>query len=517
MLSTYFGKTRVHQLFIFCYVVLALGLPLNKIVLSLGTMLVFLLFLLDFKKRNFYRIRTNKHLRFVLFFLLIHLLSFFWSDNSAYFLKDFVAKLPLYALPLAMVTHPVLKPNQQKLIFNAFILSVFVTTLINFILFYSHTSISADPRSMSLFISHIRLGLMLIFAFFLCLYLILYTRTKYTWLYSLLILWFLVYIYFSGVLSTLVILLVLLIFGLTLLLFRTYARVKASLIVGLIYSGILLGCFLFYHFFFKPPPLPQLSAKTYYTAEGNPYTHDFESRYFINDQHVYSFICQEELEREWKKRTPIEIHAKNKFGYAHYYTLIQYMTAKGLKKDALGFKKLSPQDFRAVLEGQATNQTKTRGLYRRMESLRNEFYDNDPNGKTLKQRFEYVKTGWRIFKDNLLIGVGSGDLADAFERQYKLDNSLLTIENRLRAHNQVLTYFISFGLIGGLLFVTWFFSSLRIFIRQKKWLSALFVLLILLSFLSEDTLETQMGVTFFAFFYGFFISSPLPFKPKYEA
>jgi O-antigen ligase len=131
----------------------------------------------------------------------------------------------------------------------------------------------------------------------------------------------------------------------------------------------------------------------------------------------------------------------------------------------------------------------------------------DPNGHSLLQRIEYWKTAWQIIRKNWFLGVGTGDVQQAFDREYISQNSPLRPENRLRAHNSYLTIWISFGIIGLILFLWMLLSFLIVQVRNNAFIPTMFMLIAICTFFIEDTLETQMGVTFFAFFYGLYINS----------
>jgi hypothetical protein len=253
-------------------------------------------------------------------------------------------------------------------------------------------------------------------------------------------------------------------------------------------------------------PYPKINEKT---ALGNHYDFVANKSTRINGTPVYTYICGYELKEEWSKKSTKGIFEINPSGYENYYILIQYLASKGyLKKDAETFNKLTVHDIKNIESGiNNCCPSQSRGLLNRLIKLREEFYEQDPNGKTIKQRFEYVKAGYSIFIKHPLLGVGSGDLDDAFKSHYKETNSTLKIENRLRTHNQFLTYFISLGLVGGILFIYLIYKSFIYFYQQQIQLGFYFLILISISFLSEDTLETQMGATLFGLFYGLFISS----------
>ena len=120
-------------------------------------------------------------------------------------------------------------------------------------------------------------------------------------------------------------------------------------------------------------------------------------------------------------------------------------------------------------------------------------------------RLELTKTGIDILKDNFWLGVGTGDVQGAFDKQYEINRSKLPAKYRLRAHNMYITFFLTFGLVGFILI--WFFIFYPIFNLKgyKSYLFTVFFLIALLSFINEDTLETQIGITFFSYFYSLFL------------
>lgn len=508
MLSGLLGQKRVYLLLLLCYAALAAGLPLNKVVLSLGTMLSALLVLLDFDRKAYAaRIRESGPLKLLLLFLGFHLLSALWTTNFDYFLFDLNAKLPFYALPLVLVLKPLENKRDYLLIFGVFLVAVAFCSVWNFVSYFSwRKSEFSDMRDMSRFISHIRFGLMVVFAMVLCAFWLLRRELKYKWLALALVCWLLLYTYFSEVFSSYAILLGVALLGLLFAIQRgRYHRLMNLSLLGLVSAVLAFAIFTIISFQQQhiKPAAEGLPRKT---SEGFYYFHDLSSNAFINGHHVYSYICDPELTREWEKVSDFKLRDTNRFGYEHYYILIQYMTSKGLKKDAKGFNQLTENDIRRIEQGHHLSTEAEVGFMNRFHTLIDEFTDDDPNGKTVLQRVEFLKTGMRIFQKNWLIGVGSGDLADAFAEEYKLSKTRLKEENRLRTHNQVFTYFISFGIIGGTLFVAFILVSFIYFYRHKLPLAFLFLGISVLSFFSEDTLETQMGATFFALFFGLFIS-----------
>ena len=124
----------------------------------------------------------------------------------------------------------------------------------------------------------------------------------------------------------------------------------------------------------------------------------------------------------------------------------------------------------------------------------------NPSGHSVIQRFEYWKAAVSIISDNPFFGVGTGDLQEAFDKYYIKTNSLLKNEKRLRSHNQ----FLAIGIALGIPAMLWFiFSLIYPAYYSKRFFSFhyfVFFIIAISSMLTEDTLETQVGVTFYAFF-----------------
>jgi O-antigen ligase len=137
-----------------------------------------------------------------------------------------------------------------------------------------------------------------------------------------------------------------------------------------------------------------------------------------------------------------------------------------------------------------------------------EYKNNNKAGEhSTTQRIEYLKAAKEIVKNNFLTGVGTGNVQIAFDNEYNKSNSQLESKWRLRAHNQFITFLITFGIFGFLWIV---FAMFYPFIKLKGYKSFLFIVfffIAVLSFFNEDTLETQAGITFFVFFYSILLFS----------
>lgn len=510
MLKSRFGDTNFHYLICVGYAGLAVGLPLSKALLSISLVFLILLFLLNGQyKESFRKIKAQPILLLLLAFLAIHLLSFLWSDDLAFAMKDLKNKIPLYLLPFFLVIHPLRNKNESNWILGLFVFSVTLTSVINYGSYqFGWLNMSySDIRGLSLFISHIRYALMVAFATSIAWVYARNTKSSSRYLAFILIAWLIYYTYYSQVLSGVLVLGGVFVF----ILIHEMIQRKNKLISALILTFLIgLGSLFIFGiwFLFQKQELKiALTNLPEKTKEGNLYKHQINPMVLENGYPLYCFISEKELEREWNKRSDIPYDSLDKQSQLMKGTLIRFLTSKGLNKDAEGISKLSAEEIKHIENGIPSILALNQGFVGRLYVLKYELFNNDnPNGQSVSQRLIYWKTGFKIAKKDWFFGIGSGDIQQAFQHQYEVDNSPLEMNNRNRTHNQFLTYFITFGVLGFVLFLAILFKSWKCFNTQNNLLALLFLIISMLSFLVEDTLETQMGVTFFAFFLGFFIS-----------
>lgn len=246
------------------------------------------------------------------------------------------------------------------------------------------------------------------------------------------------------------------------------------------------------------------------SPDGEAYFHNRDNRQIENGHYVWRNIAWQELETEWNTRSDLEFAGKDRRGQELKATLIRYMTSLGLAKDKSGVQALTPDDIARVEDGLASvRELEHSGIRQRLDRLFLEIdiYRNggNPSGNSLTQRIVFWKAGLSIARTNPLIGVGTGDVSKAYAVQYAAMGMPLNEGHRLRAHNQYLTFAITFGLPGLLVFVLSLAWPGRISGAWKHPVYLAFMIVACLSFLTEDTLETQAGATFFAFFQSLFV------------
>ena len=253
-----------------------------------------------------------------------------------------------------------------------------------------------------------------------------------------------------------------------------------------------------------------LNALINFTSHGNRYQHNLNNNQYENGNLIWIYVCENELEQSWNLRSSIRYNTKDLKGNELRYTLIRFLTSKGLKKDADAVNSLTDGEIKAVERGAANvnnvNVSSLQGrLYSTLWEINEYKKDGDANGHSLAQRFEYWKAAIGIIKNNLFIGVGTGDVQKSFDEQYSKSNSTLKKELQLRSHNQYLSFAVAFGIIGLLWFLFTLFYPMFKLNMIFNFLYITFFIISLISFFTEDTLETQAGVTFYAFFNSFFL------------
>ena len=449
------------------------GIICSKALMSIGMVLAGLSLLLEFNfKAYFENWRNNRALLILILLYLCFITSLLWSQNLDYALEDLKSKLTIIVIPLLIFSKPELVHRNKGYLLTLFLSGVFITSLIN-VLFYTHTLgdiIYDDIRGMSLFGSHIRYGLLVAMGAITCIYFI-KKHKKFIFFFVFVFIWFVFYTYFSEVLSGVIALLISLFFWLIAELYFK-RKIKALFSVSLIFISFLISVSFF-----------MLSPES-------------------NDLKV---VSHSEIAEEWNKRSKIPIHSYDAKGQELKQTLIRYLHSKSLPANAKGIKELTSKDFTNIENGIADIRELSNGFISRLYSIRFELQNrSNPNGHSMLQRIEYWDAGFKIASNHPILGVGLGDVQDEFDQHYNDVNSKLLLKNRKRAHNMFLTFWVSNGLIGLVIFI----CVLSIFIsenwKNKDFLALAFILISISSFVFEDTLETQTGITFFSFFYALF-------------
>lgn len=505
----WFKKEYHSYIYIFGLLLLAASLTLSQILMSIAQFILFFNWLAErdfIEKYN--KIKKNKAVLAFLIIYAIHVAGLFYSYNLRFALEDLRVKLPLLILPIIIATSPQINRKTLVSILLVHVAATFISTVVGVYVFFS-TQIS-NVREISIFISHIRLSLNICLDI-LVLSILLLSRNNFKLPNRigavLLIIWFVFFLFFLEALNGIIILSVVSFILLILYLLRENPLrykiiLSGSLVVlGVLFSLAIIGIYNDYNN--KVEVIDPIKLSTH-TKHGGLYQHDFNNKEVENGNYTWMYVCDEELRNSWNRRSNIKYDSADKLNQSIKYTLIRFLTSKGLLKDMDGVNSLTDYEVSLIEDGVANVEFAKKGSFTtRLKKLIWE-YENynatgDPRGKSMMQRFELWKSSVQLVEKYPLIGVGTGDPADAFAAQLDLEGSLLKDSN-LRSHNQYLTITIAFGTIGLFLFL---FGLIYPGIKLNLFSDLLylsFFMIAAISMLSEDTLETQAGVTFFTFF-----------------
>lgn len=455
-------------------------------------------------------LKGNKIFWALISVFLVHLLGLINTTNFGFGLSDIRVKVPMALLPLVFFSEKSLNKDEIKILFSVFILGVLLSSFWCTYYYYAHAV--TDLRKVSRYMSHIRLGLFLDIAICVLVYCIFEDKRSSIKAIGVIIIAYLIWFLLKFGLVTGLILL-----GFVGAAFVFYIVIKRGLKIKV--AGILvllLGVFASIWFLnsewqknnfvdnsaSNTQRQKSFSGRAYYPVGDNKQT---ENGFYL----AYN-IQFEEIYLGWPELSRVGVFENDKRGNEMLWTIVRYMTSKGLTKDSAGLAQLSKEDVGNIENG-ITNYKYATGseLRKRTKDLLSEYqnYKNgaNPSGNSILMRLEFWKASIYIIKRNFWFGVGTGDVQTAFNKAYYRTQTKLSHEWRLRAHNQFLAIMVSCGIFGLLVFL---FSLIYPVVVLRKELGALYYIFFcisVISFLTEDTLETISGVAFFVYFNTLFL------------
>jgi len=505
----------IRKLYLFTIIAFLFGLVFSKFFLSLSQFGFLFFYLIDLRfKENFNRLKQNKSALIFISIYLIYILGLAWTQDFDYAIKDLRIKLPILIVTFVFASFEQISYKELIFILTSFVIIVFAKTLQS--LYISIIVNNAfEPRFLSYKISHIRFSLIINLAFFAIFYIFRerFFQNKFVkFVLILLSIWFLLFLFAVQSLTGItVFFIVLLILAIVFSYKNSNKTVRVILTVS-IFLVVFISVFYVLNqikkfYTSKDVEFNKLETQT---LNGNKYIHDSSDIYIENGYKVGYYLCEVELKKEWNKRSNIQYDSLNIYGYYTKYAVIRYLTSLGLPKDSLGLSKLTDNDINNINNGIANFKFQNKfSISSRIYKIIWQFhvYKNtgNSNDQSVTQRIEFLKTALGIIENNWLIGVGTGDVDAFFKEQYIKNNSKLEQKNRLHTHNQLISFFVALGFIGGFWCI---FALFFPFFRNKKYkelLPSVFLIIIFFSMLDEDILETAVGVGFFVMFYNLLI------------
>lgn len=125
---------------------------------------------------------------------------------------------------------------------------------------------------------------------------------------------------------------------------------------------------------------------------------------------------------------------------------------------------------------------------------------NKTDAESTAVRMLVWEASGKVIAKNPVLGVGTGDAKDELLNEYEQEGLAGALKYKLNCHNEFYQVFVSLGLIGFIVLLLHIFVPMWHAVRTKDVIYALFLMIIVINFLTESMLETQAGVLFYAFF-----------------
>jgi hypothetical protein len=469
------------------------------------------------------KIRVLKNRKDVVMLIMLFAMYLLWLLNtsdlkSAMF--ELKLKLPLLFFPLVISTYTKSGFEQLRIMLLAFITGCVVAAGAGFMVLAGWWPREVnDSRDLALFVPSIRLSILLNFAIFIAMWLSSKKKTGGIVLrIALATAAAAMTIFLFRLLALTGIIIFIIIMGETSLYLILYRKQHLAGIILAMVAGVLTAtCVIVMTTTWRSlhyPDHPEINHPLMTTSSGRPYTQYPEETLLENGYLVWMNVCEDELRREWNDRGIIAYDSTDNRGNELRVTLIRYITYLGMTKDSSAVALLSAGDISNIERGFANP------LYAHPVSVRAKAYElawqidrtlkgANPSGHSVTQRFEFYRAAAGIIRAKPWLGVGTGDVKNAFADEYNAINSPLSGNYRLRAHNQFLTFAVTFGIPGmiialALMLLPWLRSPVRAFYPF-----VLFISIIFISMFNDDTFSSFTSATFFSYFYTLFLISEI--------
>ena len=258
------------------------------------------------------------------------------------------------------------------------------------------------------------------------------------------------------------------------------------------------------------PDNPSLNAGLKITASGNHYTHYPEETLLENGYLVWMNVCEDELRKEWNERSVIRYDSTDESGNELRVTLIRYLSYLGLTKDSAAVSQLTDRDILNIQRGFANPlyahpASPAAKAYELVWQIDRALKGTNPSGHSVTMRKEFYRAAIGIIRKHPIFGVGTGDVRQAFSEEYRVNNTPLREEYRMRAHNQYLAFALTFGIPGLVIALALIYTPWLISPERKQYVFAVFISIIFISMFNDDTFASFTGATFFSYFYTLFL------------
>lgn len=457
-----------------------------------------------------------------IFFILIGIVIFGWAAwqlPHPKSIRDLWENLPLLIFALVLGSKPQLTRNEFHTILLVYIFSIVINTIYNFTYFLLTAETFQDIRSVSQFMSYIRLALYALIGIACSGYYLFYNARIRIHISEKIFLWFslLWLIIFVIILSSLTgyigLASLFLIFSISQISIQKHPILKILPIsIIIICSWIVIDIVNKEFQYFKNPDTINFSSLESKTLLGNAYKPFNKNSRIENGHWVELYVCNKELYENWNKYSHYSLHGKDAKGHPLYHTLKRYMASLNLRKDASGLMQLSKEDIRNIESG-CTNYrfTESISINHRIYEVFWEFHSylqgKNPAGHSVTQRIEFLKCANTVFKQNLIWGTGPAYVMEKLNLQYSNQRVKLPQIYWRKPHNQFMLFAVQYGIVGLSIFIISLIGIIYFSRKNMSVISLCWVFICGTSFLNEDTLDGINGLVFFAFFGCLFLIS----------
>jgi len=139
-------------------------------------------------------------------------------------------------------------------------------------------------------------------------------------------------------------------------------------------------------------------------------------------------------------------------------------------------------------------------FYESKETLKKIDQIKSENNESTAERIILWRTASDIIQQNIIFGLGIGDVKDHLTNAYKDKQMWNAYKKQRNAHNQYLQTLLSAGLIGFMILMFCLMVPFWLSLKGSRLLYMIFILIIGFNFLFESMLCRQAGVVFYAFF-----------------
>lgn len=431
---------------------------------------------------------------------LLLLIGMLWTENQPFGWSLLQVKLPLLCVPLVLLTTRPPEGRVRHAILWAYSATVLVVSVIGMVRML--TIADLPYRNAIPYISHIRFALNCCMVVYLCAGVVWRRGSPAVQRSAAMLvgLWMLAFVVLLHSYTAVAVLAVV-----SLVVVLAYRRRWTLIALWIVLVGgfaFAVGREVYSYYHMKPMAVEPLRP---FTANGNRYLHARDG-IVENGNYVNNYVCPSELRSQWELRSTLPYDSATAGGYSVEPTLIRYLNSLGLTKDSAGVAALSDAQVAAVERGVANAEYESGNPLRKMVYvmlLEREYYTHSQAvaGFTMLQRLALWDATLKVIIENPWFGVGTGDVVDAMHRQLDASHPDLA-GSGMRSHNQYLGLTAALGIVG---FALILFMFVRAMLQRRRVTAFMlaWALTILISMLTEDTLDTLAGILLCTWFLAF--------------